>query len=73
MNIDDFLELVHTRRSIRRFKPDAVPQERSKRYWRPGAGPCPGPTHSPGSSWWCRDAGMRAKVVDSWLAPNQEA
>ena len=27
MNIDGFLDLVHTRRSIRRFKNEAVPEE----------------------------------------------
>ena len=27
MNIDDFLELAHKRRSIRRFKPDPIPDE----------------------------------------------
>ena len=27
MQIDDFLDLVHSRRSIRTFKPDPVPKE----------------------------------------------
>jgi 5,6-dimethylbenzimidazole synthase len=73
MNIDDFLELVHTRRSIRRFKPDAVPAEVLEKILEAGRWAMSGANAQPWEFVVVRDAAVRAKVVESWLAPNQEA
>jgi len=73
MQIDDFLELVHTRRSIRRFKPDAVPQDILEKILEAGRWAMSGANAQPWEFVVVRDAQMRTKVVDSWLAPNQEA
>lgn len=73
MNIDEFLELVHTRRSVRRFKPDAVPQETLEKILEAGRWAMSGANAQPWEFVVVRDSGVRAKIVDSWLAPNQEA
>ena len=73
MNIDDFLELVHTRRSIRRFKPEAISQELLEKILEAGRWAMSGANAQPWEFVVVRDAQMRTKVVDSWLAPNQEA
>jgi 5,6-dimethylbenzimidazole synthase len=73
MNIDDFLALVHTRRSIRRFKPEGIPQELLEKILEAGRWAMSGANAQPWEFVVVRDAQMRTKVVDSWLAPNQEA
>jgi 5,6-dimethylbenzimidazole synthase len=73
MQIDDFLELLHTRRSVRRFKTDAVPQESLEKILEAGRWAMSGANAQPWDFVAVRDAEMRAKIVDSWLAPNQEA
>jgi nitroreductase len=73
MNIDDFLELVHTRRSMRRFKPETIPQELLEKILEAGRWAMSGANAQPWEFVVVRDTQMRTKVVDSWLAPNQEA
>jgi len=73
MQIDDFLELVRTRRSVRRFKPDEVPQETLEKILEAGRWAMSGANAQPWEFVVVRDVQTRAKIVDSWLSPNQEA
>jgi nitroreductase len=73
MQIDDFLELVHSRRSVRRFKPDAVPQDIIEKILDAGRWAMSGANAQPWEFVVVKDPQIRERVVDSWLAPNQEA
>ncbi|RJO61996.1 MAG: hypothetical protein C4542_05145 [Dehalococcoidia bacterium] len=73
MQIDDFLELVRARRSVRRFKKDEVPTETLEKILEAARWAMSGANAQPWEFVVVRDAEMRAIVVDSWLAPNQEA
>ena len=73
MNIDDFLELVHTRRSVRKFAPDAVPPDILGKILEAGRWAMSGANAQPWEFVVVQDGATRAKIVDSWLAPNQEA
>ncbi len=73
MNIDDFLDLVHTRRSIRRFKPDTVSAELLEMILEAGRWAMSGANAQPWEFIVVRDPLIRAQVVDSWLTPNYEA
>src|SRR5208283_1445859 len=73
MNIDEFLELVHTRRSIRRFKSDPIPQDVLEKILEAGRWAMSGANAQPWEFVVVRDDKIRAKVVDSWLEPNNEA
>jgi len=50
MSIMDMLELIRTRRSIRRYKKEAVLRTWWRRYWKQGDGLLRLATPSPGSS-----------------------
>ena len=73
MNIDDFLGLVHTRRSVRKFAPDAVPPDMLEKILEAGRWAMSGANAQPWEFVVVQDGATRAKIVDSWLAPNQEA
>jgi len=73
MNIDEFLDLVHTRRSIRRFKNDAVPDELLEKILEAGRWAMSGANAQPWEFVVVRDPLVKATVLDSWLAPNNEA
>lgn len=73
MQIDDFLELVHRRRSARKFKPNAIPASDIDKMIEAARWAMSGANAQPWEFVVVRDTQMRTKVVDSWLAPNQEA
>ena len=73
MNIDEFLELVHTRRSIRRFKPDSVPDELLEKILEAGRWAMSGANAQPWEFVVVRDPIVKGKIVESWVAPNREA
>ncbi len=56
----ELLEAVKTRRSIRAFKTDAVPQEIIKQILEAARWSPPGGTPSPGNWWWCRALSSRS-------------
>ena len=72
MHIDDFLHLVHTRRSIRRFKPDAVPQETLEKILEASRWAMSGANAQPWEFVVVRDATTRAKLAESWFEPHKE-
>lgn len=72
MQIDDFLELVHKRRSIRRFKPDAVPQETLDKILEAGRWAMSGANAQPWEFVVVRDGGLREKLAESWFEPHKE-
>ena len=72
MNIDDFLELVHTRRSMRRFKPEAIPQELLEKILEAGRWAMSGANAQPWEFVVVRDATTRAKLAESWFEPHKE-
>ena len=73
MNIDDFLDLVHTRRSIRRFKTDPVPPELLQKILEAERWAMSGANAQPWEFVVVQDAATRSRIIDSWLAPNHEA
>jgi len=73
MNIDGFLDLVHTRRSIRRFKNEAVPEELLEKILEAGRWAMSGANAQPWEFVVVRDPLVKARVLDSWLVPNNEA
>jgi len=58
---------------VRRFKKDEVPEETLEKILEAGRWAMSGANAQPWEFVVVRDAEMRAKVVDSWPAPNQEA
>ena len=73
MNIDGFLDLVHTRRSIRRFKNETVPDELLEKILEAGRWAMSGANAQPWEFVVVRDPLVKAQVLDSWLVPNNEA
>ncbi len=73
MSIDDFLDLVQTRRSIRRFKTDPVDPDLLGKILEAGRWAMSGANGQPWEFVVVQDPATRAKIVDSWLEPNQEA
>ena len=73
MNIDDFLNLTHTRRSVRRFKSDPVPQELLEKILEAGRWAMSGANAQPWEFVVVRDTSTRANIADSWLTPNYES
>lgn len=72
MNIDDFLTLVHSRRSMRRFAPDAVPDETIEKILEAGRWAMSGANAQPWEFVVVRDAGTRDTLVESWFEPHKE-
>ncbi len=73
MDINSFLELVKTRRSVRRFKPDPVPDEAITNMLEAARWAMSGANAQPWEFVVVRDRDTRQKIVDSWLEPNMEA
>ncbi len=73
MNIDEFLDLVHTRRSIRRFKNTAVPDELLEKILEASRWAMSGANAQPWEFVVVRDPLVKAQILDSWLAPNNAA
>ncbi|MSQ25981.1 MAG: nitroreductase [Dehalococcoidia bacterium] len=71
----EFFEVIHTQRSIRRFKPDVVPEEL---LWEMLDAAIRGPSGSNSQPWrWIvvRDAAKRkeiAQAVSAWMATRQD-
>jgi nitroreductase len=72
MNIADFLDLVHRRRSIRRFKPDSVPQDVLEKVLEAARWAMSGANAQPWEFVVVRDAETRAELEKSWFEPHKE-
>lgn len=72
MDIDSFLELVKKRRSIRRFKPDPVPEEAVRNMLEAARWAMSGANAQPWEFVVVRDTEIRKKIADSWLEPHRE-
>ena len=73
MRIDDFLDLVRTRRSARKFKPDAVPASDIEKMVEAARWAMSGANAQPWEFVVVDDAAVRARIIDSWLEPRKEA
>jgi nitroreductase len=73
MDIDAFLKLVKTRRSVRRFKPDPVPDESVEKILGAARWAMSGANAQPWEFVVVRDKELRQRIVESWLEPNMEA
>jgi nitroreductase len=73
VNIDEFMALAKSRRSIRRFKPDPVPPELLEGILEAGRWAMSGANAQPWEFVVVQDAELRKKIMDSWLEPNNEA
>jgi nitroreductase len=73
MNIDEFLALVKSRRSIRRFKADPIPPELLEGILEAGRWAMSGANAQPWEFVVVQDTELRKKIMDSWLEPNNEA
>ena len=72
MDIDAFLKLVKTRRSVRRFKPDPVPDEAIENMLEAARWAMSGANAQPWEFVVVRDKETRQRVVESWLEPHRE-
>ncbi|MCL2679541.1 MAG: nitroreductase family protein [Dehalococcoidia bacterium] len=72
MDIDNFLDLMHTRRSIRRFKPDAVPEETLQKILEAGRWAMSGANGQPWEFVVVRDSETRQKIGEAWFEPHKE-
>ncbi len=72
MDINSFLELVKSRRSVRRFKPDPVPDEAIANMLEAARWAMSGANAQPWEFVVVRDNDTRQKIVDSWLEPHRE-
>jgi nitroreductase len=72
MQIDDFLELLHSRRSVRRFKSDAVPAETVEKILEAGRWAMSGANAQPWEFVVVQDEATRAKLAESWFEPHKE-
>ena len=64
MQIDDFLDLVHTRRSIRTFKPDPVPKETLEKILEAGRWAMSGANGQPWEFVVVQDRAMIEKIAE---------
>jgi 5,6-dimethylbenzimidazole synthase len=72
MQIDDFLYLVHSRRSARRFKPDPVPSSDIDRMIEAARWAMSGANAQPWEFVVVDDAEVRKRIVESWPEPRRE-
>jgi nitroreductase len=72
MQIDDFIELVHKRRSIRRFKPGVIPREDIEKILEAGRWAMSGANGQPWEFVVLDDPAIMQKIYDSWLEPRVE-
>ncbi len=70
--IDDFLDLVRSRRSIRLFKADASTTTTRNKIIEAGRWAMSGANAQPWEFVAVRDPGLLAKLADSWLGPHKE-
>jgi len=67
MQFDDFLELVHKRRSIRRLKPDPFPDEWVEKILETGRWAMSGANAQPWEFIVVKDKETKYKMAESWL------
>ena len=72
MQIDDFLELVHRRRSARKFKPDAIPAADIEKMIEAARWAMSGANAQPWEFVVVDDKAVRERIVGSWLEPRKE-
>lgn len=73
MQIDDFLELVRKRRSIRRFRPDAIPNEYIEKIMEAARWAMSGANAQPWEFIVIRDQKMKNKIAESYLEVRKES
>ena len=72
MQIDDFLELVHRRRSTRKFKPNAIPAAYIEKMLEAARWAMSGANSQPWEFVVVDDEAVRSRIVGSWLEPRKE-
>jgi len=72
MHIDEFLELVHKRRSIRRLKPDPFPDELVEKILEAGRWAMSGANAQPWEFIVVKNKETKYKMAESWLAHFKE-
>ncbi len=72
MQIDDFLELVHRRRSARKFKPNAIPAADIEKMIEAARWAMSGANAQPWEFVVIDDEAVKARIVGSWLEPRKE-
>jgi nitroreductase len=72
MQIDDFLELVHRRRSARKFKPNAIPASDIDKMIEAARWAMSGANAQPWEFVVVDNAAIKARIVGSWLEPRKE-
>jgi nitroreductase len=72
MQLDDFVDLLHTRKSIRRFTPDEVPEQTIEKILEAGRWAMSGANAQPWEFVVVRDAQTRARLAESWFEPHKE-
>jgi len=72
MDINRFLELLKARRSIRRFKPDAIPEGCVDKILEAGRWAMSEANAQPWEFIVVRDGATRKKIADSWFDPHRE-
>lgn len=73
MQIDEFLELVRKRRSIRRFKPDTVPDEYIEKIIEAARWAMSGANAQPWEFIVVKDREMKKKMAESYLEVRKES
>jgi len=72
MDIDSFLELVKSRRSVRRFKTDDVPEDAIGKMLEAARWAMSGANAQPWEFVVVRDKVLRERIIKSWLEPHRE-
>lgn len=72
MDIDEFLKLVRSRRSVRRLKPDPIPDEYVQKILEAGRWAMSGANGQPWEFIVVKDPETRKKIVDAWLEARSE-
>ncbi|MCL2615463.1 MAG: nitroreductase family protein [Dehalococcoidia bacterium] len=72
MHIDDFITLAQSRRSVRRFKPDAIPPELIEKILEAGRWAMSGANAQSWEFIVVQDATTRTKLTQSWFEPHKE-
>ena len=72
MQIDDFIALARSRRSVRRFKPDPIPQELLEKILEAGRYAMSSANAQPWEFILVQDVATRAELAQSWFEPHKE-
>jgi len=72
MQMDDFIQLTQSRRSVRRFKPDPVAPEMIEKILEAGRWAMSGANAQPWEFIVVQDATTRNKLAQSWFEPHKE-